>query len=123
MAFTDPQSVTISGNAKSMPRTSQGVNTGEFRTPDSEVTLSIKHNYKAVTKRARHEVRLQQTKVAADPLLAGVNVKASASAYLVLDVPDTGFSIAEAKALGDALTAYLTASSGARLSQLLGWEN
>jgi len=45
------------------------------------------------------------------------------STYLVVDVPDTGFTIAEQKQIVDALTAYLTATSGARTTQLLGGEN
>jgi hypothetical protein len=45
------------------------------------------------------------------------------SAYLVVDVPPLGFSIAEQKQIVDALTGYLTASSGARVTQLLGGEN
>jgi hypothetical protein len=45
------------------------------------------------------------------------------STYLVVDVPVTGFTIAETKQIIDGLTAYLTASSGARVTQLLGGEN
>jgi hypothetical protein len=45
------------------------------------------------------------------------------SAYLVVDVPKQGYSIAEQKQIVDALTAYLTASSGARVTQLLGGES
>jgi hypothetical protein len=45
------------------------------------------------------------------------------SAYLVVDVPSTGYSVAEQKQIVDALTAYLTASSGAKVTQLLGGEN
>jgi hypothetical protein len=43
--------------------------------------------------------------------------------YIVVDVPKVGFSIAEQKQLVDGLTAYLTASSGARTTQLLGGED
>jgi hypothetical protein len=45
------------------------------------------------------------------------------SAYVVIDVPTTGYTIAEQKQIVDALTAYLTASSGAKVTQLLGGEN
>jgi hypothetical protein len=67
-------------------------------------------------------VRLDSQKIAADPLTAGINVLASASAYLVVDVPKTGFTAAEAKAVVDALAAYLSASSGAVVSKVLGGE-
>jgi hypothetical protein len=45
------------------------------------------------------------------------------SAYLVIDVPKVGYTIAEQKQIVDALTAYLTASTGAKVTQLLGGEN
>jgi hypothetical protein len=45
------------------------------------------------------------------------------TAYVVVDVPDIGYTVAEAKQIVDALTGYLTASSGARVTQLLGGES
>jgi hypothetical protein len=45
------------------------------------------------------------------------------SAYLVIDVPLVGYTIAEQKQVVDGLTAYCTASTGARITQLLGGEN
>jgi hypothetical protein len=45
------------------------------------------------------------------------------SAYLVVNTPKVGYTVAEAKAVVDALVAYLAASSGARVTQLLGGEN
>jgi len=45
------------------------------------------------------------------------------SSYLVVDTPVNGYTVAEAKAVVDALVAYLTASSGAKVAQLLGGEN
>jgi hypothetical protein len=68
-------------------------------------------------------VRLDASKIAADPFVAGQNNQVSMSAYLVVDVPKQGYSIAEQKQIVDALTAYLTASSGARVTQLLGGES
>lgn len=121
MAYADPQSVTISGSAVSLPRISSGTNQGKFASADGLTTLTVQHS--AGNKRNRHFIRLDNAKIAADPLLAGVNVKASTSAYLVVDVPETGYTIAEAKAVVDAFLAYLTASTGAKISQLLGSEN
>jgi hypothetical protein len=46
------------------------------------------------------------------------------STYLVVDLPAAGgYTVAEAKLIVDGLTAYLTASSGAKVTQLLGGEN
>jgi hypothetical protein len=44
------------------------------------------------------------------------------SAYLVIDVPPVGYTVAEAQAVVDGFLAYLTASSGAKVTQLLGGE-
>jgi hypothetical protein len=118
--FTDPQSVTINAVANSLPRISSGTLSGAFQKDDGLVKLSISHQ---VGKRSRHFIRLDHSKIAADPLTAGVNVKASMSVWMVCDVPETGYTQAEQKQIVDALTAYLTASSGARVTQLLGNES
>jgi hypothetical protein len=94
--------------------------TGVCTKDDGNVTLSVKHSS---SKRVRHEIRLDHRKVAPDPLQPATNVPYSMSVYLVVDEPKSGYSLAEAKQIVDALTAYLTASSGARATQLLGGEN
>lgn len=120
MAFADPQSVTINSVANSLPRTSSGVNNGAFTKDDGLVGLIVSHQY---AKRTRRTIRLNHAKIAADPLISAQNIKYSMSAYLVVDVPTTGYTVAEAKQIVDALTAYLTASSGSKVTQLLGGEN
>lgn len=120
MSFTDPQSVTINAVAQTLPRVSSGVNSGVFRKDDANVELTISHSY---GKRTRRQVKLVHRKVAADPLLTGVNTSYSMSCYVVIDHPVVGYTVAEAKQVADALVAYLTASSGARVTQMLGGEN
>lgn len=121
MAFSDPQSVTINAVANSLPRVSSGVRSGQFAKDDGNIVLTVDH---APSKgRVRRTVRIDHRKVAADPLMAGANRQYSMSAYLVVNVPDVGYSIAEQKQIVDGLTAYLTASTGARVTQLLGGEN
>lgn len=120
MAFADPQSVTIAGTAVSLPLTSRSGTSGAYGSADGNTKLSISHS---VGKRKRRVVRLDNQKIASDPLLAGVNVLASMSAYLVIDVPITGFTVTEQKAVVDALTAYLTASTGANVTKVLGGES
>jgi len=120
MAFADPQSVTINAVANTLPRISSGENSGKFQKDDGNVVLSVSHAY---GKRNRHTIRLDHRKIAADPLISSQNIEFSMSAYIVLDVPRTGYTVAEAKQIADALTAYLTASSGAKTTQLLGGEN
>lgn len=120
MAFADPQSVTINAIAKSLPRTSSGPDSGVFTKDDGEVKLSISHSY---NKRNRRTLRLDHQKIATDTLDPTINTLYSMSCYIVVDVPKVGYTVTEQKQIVDALTAYLTASSGARVTQLLGGEN
>jgi len=120
MSFSDPQSVTVNAVAISMPRTSSGVNSGVFTSSDGNSRLSVAHAY---GKRTRRTIRLDSSKVAADPLLPSQNVKLSNSVYLVVDAPIAGFTNTELKQYIDGFLAALTASSGAKITQLLGGEN
>lgn len=120
MAFSDPQSVTINAVANSLPRISSGANSGSFSKDDATVKLAVSHQY---GKRIRRSIRLDHQKYATDPLISAQNVLRSMSVYLVADVPIQGYTITEQKQIVDALTSYLTASTGARVTQLLGGEN
>jgi hypothetical protein len=120
MAYADPQSITVNAVAQSLPRVSSGVNTGAFSKDDGTYKLSVSHSY---GKRTRRVIRLDASQIAADPLMAGVNVKANAAVYLVVDAPITGYTNATLKQVCDGFLAFLTASSGAKVSQLLGGEN
>lgn len=118
--LADPQSVTISAVANSLPAVSRGVNTSTYKKDDGLLGLSISHQY---GKRTRRTVRIDHSKIAADPLVSSQNIKYSMSAYLVIDVPITGYTVAEAKAIIDGFTTYLTASSSAKVTSVLGGES
>jgi len=118
--YTDPQTVTINSVANTLPRISSGINSGGFSKDDTTVKLDISHQY---GKRNRRLVKLTHSKIAADPLISSTNIRYSMSVNLVVDVPTTGYTVAEAKQIIDALTAWLTASSGANATKLLGGEN
>ncbi len=108
--FTDPQSVTISGAAKSLPRVSSGDFSGQFRASDGAYTLSVKHTE---GKRARSVVRLDTRKIAGNPLDPSKNLPYTSSVYLVLDAPaqSSGFTSTELEDLTKGLVAYLTAAN------------
>lgn len=119
--LTDPQSITISGNAKSLAAVARGSNSSTYRSDDGAWELRVFHTY---GKRTRRTFQLRSTKTAADPLTAGINVVAGASMTVSFDVPSTAFfTNAELKADMDGLLAYLTASSGAKITALLGGES
>jgi len=120
VSFSDPQSVTVSGTAISLPRTSSGPSTGGFTSSDGLTQMVVSHQY---GKRYRRMLKLTQSKISADPLVPSQNVKSTQSVWLATDTPVNGFTVAESKALVDALVAYLSASTGARVTQLLGGEN
>jgi hypothetical protein len=119
MAYADPQTVTINAVAQTLARTGFGTNSGAFSKDDGNVKLSVSHQY---AKRTRRTVRLDFSKIAADPLISAQNIRYSMSAYMVVDLPTTGFTVAEAKQVVDGFLAYLTASTGAKVTQLLGGE-
>lgn len=119
MSYSDPQSVTLSGSAVSLPRISSGLNSGAFSSADGTAVMKVSHSY---GKRNRRTVRLEHSKIAADPLTAA-NTKYSMTAYVVLDVPTVGYTVAEAQAIAKGLTDWLSASTGANIAKLLGGEN
>jgi hypothetical protein len=103
--FSDPQSVTLSGTAHSLARTSMGDGTGAFKKASAGLKLSIQNR---IGKRNAVTVRLDLDKIVADPLLAGTSRPQSMSAYLVLNTPGNGaFTAAEQEALAKALVDYL----------------
>lgn len=120
MSFADPQSVTIGATPFTLPRVSSGENAGGFKSSDGNLALTMSSTY---GKRTRQTIRLQQSKISADPLAPSVNVATNMSVYMVVDRPINGFTVAETKSLVDAFTAYLVATTGARVTQLLGGEN
>lgn len=119
MAFSDPQSVTI-GSAQSLPRTGQGIGTGSFTKDDGTVGLVISHTN---GKRIRRTARVNFAKVVADPLVTGTNLRVSSSCYIVLDVPVNGFTVAEQVQIITGLTTWLTASTNANATKLVGGES
>lgn len=116
MAFADPQTL----NAQALARTGQGLSSGIFQSADGNHLATISHQ---MGKRARRSVRYTHKKIVADPLVNGTNIPVSMSVYLVVDTPSQGYTVAEQKAVTDALVAYLAASTGARVTQLLGGES
>lgn len=119
MALADPQSVTISGTANSLPRTGQGPSSGSFQLPDGTVVLKVSHAY---GKRNRRTVRLEHSKIAADPITAA-NTRFSLTVYTVIDTPLVGYTVAEANAICQGLFKWLTDTSGGNTAKVLGGES
>jgi len=120
MALSDPQSVTISGTAVSLPRVSSGNDQSTYRSGDGAVKETFSTTY---GRRTRHLFRLDHSKIAPDPFVATNNVPLNMACYVVVDVPVTGYTIAEQKAVVDGFVAQLNASTGALITKVLGGEN
>lgn len=118
--LTDPQSVTINAVANSLPAVSRGDGQSAYSKDDGNVRLSVSHQF---GKRTRRTARIDFRKIAADPLISSQSVLYSMSAYLVVDLPVTGFTVAEAKYIVDALTLWLTATTGLNTTKLLAGES
>lgn len=120
MAYSDPQSVT-NGSAISLPRTGQGMDTGTFTSSDSTSKLTVTHRKAGRTFQRR--VRYDFSKIVADPLATGTNLRISAMANLSINVPENGFTVAEQVQLITAITTWLTATSNANATKLVGGES
>lgn len=119
MAFADPQSLTIGGTATTLPRVFFEGNEGQFATADDATRLRVSNQY---GRRTRRLLRIDSKKVIADPLNPNINTPVGLSVALTVDVPVQGYTVAEQKAVVDALAAWLTATSGSNVTKFLGGE-
>lgn len=116
--LSDPQSVTVNGVARSLPRVpATSSSGGAFRKDDGTTSLSVAHSRQG--KKQRHVVTLSESLIAADPLLAGINVKADQRVYFVIEHPETGFSTTQTLNLFKGLAAW---ASDANVTKIIGYE-
>lgn len=120
MAFSDPQSVTISGTANSLPRVSTSGASSTYSSADGLIDLVASHAY---GRRTRRVLRLDHSKITADPFIPDQNRSVSMSNYIVFDLPEVGYTNAEVKAVYDGFKTAFTASSDALITKLLGGES
>jgi hypothetical protein len=119
--FADPQSITLAGAAKTLPRVSAGDYTGEFRASDGAIELIVKHS-NGNRGRERSVIRSNHRKIGANPLDPSRNLPYTSSVYVVLEAPaqGQGFTLTELEDQVKALAAYLTA---ANITKFVGKES
>jgi len=118
--FADP-TITINAVAQALKRTSMGTNSGAFATNDGLHRLAISHSLGANNQRM---IRLDRTQTVANPLTTGEFFDATDSIWLVSRTPKLGaLTVVQQKQLVDGFIAFLSASSGAAITQLLGGES
>lgn len=121
MALADPQVLTIATVAQSLPNVSRDGTSSVYSKDDGTVTLKVTHSNGKIRK--RHQSRMDHNKIAADPLLAGVNRQASMSGIYTLDVPNVGYSVTEIRDNVKAHLAWFTTASDAALIKWIGGES
>lgn len=121
MAFSDPQSITISGVTTSLPRVNSGQRSGEFSSSDGLIDLLASHSHSR--DRIRRVLRINHSKVTADPFIPAQNREVSMSNYMVFDVPLVGYTNTEVKAVYTGFKTLYTATSDALIDKLLGGES
>jgi len=121
MSFADPQTITIApAAALPLPRVSVGEDISEYTSGDGLTSLTASHKY---GKRTRRMLRLDTSKLAADPFKPSDNVKVSMSLYMVFDLPPAGYTATEALAVYTGFKTQYSASSDLLISKLLGGES
>lgn len=103
--FADPTSITINAAAESFATISRNDSKSTYRTADGEFLLTISRTGNGT--RNRHLVRIDREKIAANPVDSS-NAEVSASVYVVMDVPEWGFTAAEVSDIVDGLASFLT---------------
>jgi hypothetical protein len=119
--YSDSQIVTINAVPNTLKRVSSGENKGAFRKDDGLVRLNFSHSYPKG--RASRLAKLDHFKVASDPLMSGQSFNTGMSVHLVVQSPEVGYTLVETKQVVDAFVAWLSASSGANITALLGGES
>jgi len=122
MALTDPQSVTISAVTTPLPRTFAEGNESAYVSADGLIKLSANHTL-AKQGRARRLLRLDHSKLTADPFKPSENVRMGMATYHVFDIPPAGYTNSEVLAIHTGLKALWSASTDALIVKLLGGES
>lgn len=116
--FADPQSITVAGAAKSMPRVESTGKTSTYQIGDLTFTMKISHAA-AAGNRVRSMVRVDQRAIVPDPLTA-VNDYETLGVYLVIDRPQAGFTQTQ---VNDLITGLKTWLDSTAVGKLYGQES
>lgn len=122
MSFADPLSITVSGTTSSLPRTSVDGDETKYSSADGLIVFSAAHQSSG-RNRTRRLLRVDASKMTADPFKPAENVKVSTSVYTVFDVPPAGYSPTELAALWVGYRTMLAANSDLLITKLLAGES
>jgi hypothetical protein len=97
MAFADPFQPTYSGATVSLFKVLDDGSKSVYQNDDKTLQATISHQTRG-NGRTSSMVRIDQAKVAADPVSA-VNKSVTCSVYFVIDHPEFGFSVGDVETL------------------------
>lgn len=118
--FADPIAITYSGSEKSLPRVYEEKNGTRYSTADDDLVIEIAHNQ--TKNRKRSVLKLTASKISEDPFVSGATRPVSATSYIVLDRPFSGFTHEELVTHIQALSDYLVAGTNAAAKKFAGGE-
>lgn len=115
--FTDPQSVTIAGVAKSMPRISSNLMKSVYQTNDETYTLTISHQVSG--ERVKSLIRLDRKAIVQNPTTSLLDYDIL-SVYVVIERPKFGFTSTE---VNDTVAGLKTLLDATAVGKLYGKES
>lgn len=110
--FADPQSITVAGSAKSMPRVSSIGLKSIYQNTDETYKFTISHTESG--DRIRSMARVDNRAIVADPLTT-VSDYQTLSFYFVIDRPQYGFTSTNVNDLIAAVKTWLDSTAGSKL--------
>jgi hypothetical protein len=123
MALTDPQKFKeVSAAEVTAPRVSTGDFKSIYETSDGLNKLTVSTS-ETGSSRIRHLVRIDVSKLATNPFEETKKQSVSMSVYLVIDRPESGFTVTEAKKLVEGLVGLLSASTYSLTEKVIGRES
>lgn len=117
--LADPQTITITGTALTLPRVLTGTELGRF----SNGTTTLETQTSRDSRRVRTVVRLKESKVTTDPLVSTTNIRVDDTIALNITRPVEGFSDADVLAQVKGFIAWLSASTDENLKKIIAGEN
>lgn len=119
MALPDPLSLTLDG-VKTPPKIIDDGLKSIYVSPDGKLSLTVSHQLSSGKRRT--VVRLDETRVASDPLTA-VQKSMVGSTYIVFDTPLWGFDVTSKVAQMTALNKVLSDTTNALAIRILSGEH
>jgi hypothetical protein len=117
--LADPQSITVGAATIPIPRTGLDKNSADYQSADGTTRMRVSQSTTGTARRTA--ISLQTSKIAADPVSA-VQSRKTQQVTISFSGPLDGFTITELKDQLKGLSDLLSASSYAKLVQILGGE-